>query len=294
MPANRSRTLEWRRCLKQVYERGGALEIALAPSYEENGGVGRHLVWRVKMLALSEKEIVVEQPMTLGQPIEIKAGLDLVAILAIGQNRWMFWTKNLGPISQTPSGRRSATALRLEMPKSVERCQRRNYYRVETATLRLPEVEVWPLLDPKSVLVAERANELRFEADRDGPEKATDPEWADFNSDAIMPEVGPKFTAILLNIGGGGFGLRVTPADRQALARHKLFWVRFSLPPELTTPVCATGKLVHTNVDSTQHTYAGMAFDFSFNPVHQRFVVEQITRYISRQQDAALRQQGAA
>jgi c-di-GMP-binding flagellar brake protein YcgR len=286
--------MEWRRCLQQVCERGGALEIALAPNYEENGAVGRHLIWRVKLLALTDKEIIVEQPTTLGQPIEIKAGLDLVAILAIGQNRWMFWTKNRGPVNHSINGRRTVSALRLEMPASVERCQRRNYYRVETASLKLPEVEVWPLLDPKSVLVAERANELRFQADRDGPRAADDPEWAEFNSDSIMPEVGPKFTAILLNIGGGGVGLRVKPADNQALSRHKLFWLRFTLPPELRTPICATGKLVHTNVDSTQHTYAGMAFDFSFNAVHQRFVVEQITRYISRLQAAAMRQQGAA
>jgi hypothetical protein len=96
-----------------------------------------------------------------------------------------------------------------------------------------------------------------------------------------MPEVGPKFTATLLNLGGGGLGLRVRPHDAPALGRHKLFWLRFSLPPGLTTPICATGKLAHTNVDSTQHTYAGMAFDFSFNPGHQRLVVAQVCRYIT-------------
>ena len=110
MPANRSRTMEWRRCLKQVCERGGALEIALAPSYEDNGGVGRHLIWRVKLLAVTDTEFVVEQPTTLGQPIEIKAGLDLVAILAIGQNRWMFWTRNHGPVNHSINGRRTVSA----------------------------------------------------------------------------------------------------------------------------------------------------------------------------------------
>ena len=89
---------------------------------------------------------------------------------------------------------------------------------------------------------------------------------------------------MLLNIGGGGLGLRVRPDDAQSLARHKIFWLRFTLPPELTTPICATAKLAHTNVDSTQYTYAGMAFDFSFNPVHQRFIVEQICRFIAMQQ----------
>jgi hypothetical protein len=103
-----------------------------------------------------------------------------------------------------------------------------------------------------------------------------------------MPEVGPKFTATLLNIGGGGVGVRVRPEDVQTLTRFKLFWLRFSLPPALATPICATGKLAHTNVDSSQHVYAGMAFDFSFNPVHQKFVIEQIRAAIARQQEAQL------
>jgi hypothetical protein len=37
-----------------------------------------------------------------------------------------------------------------------------------------------------------------------------------------------------------------------------------------------------------------MAFDFSFNPQHQRFVVEQICRYINMQQRAQLADRGAA
>src|SRR5262249_24763111 len=84
----------------------------------------------------------------------------------------------------------------------------------------------------------------------------------------------------------GGVGLRVSPEDSQIVARHKLFWMRINLLPALTTPVCATGKLVHSHMESNHDTYAGLAFDFSFNPVHQRFVVDQICRYISIQQKA--------
>ena len=99
--------------------------------------------------------------------------------------------------------------------------------------------------------------------------------------DSTLPDVGPKFITTLLNIGGGGMGLRVEPSAAHALGHHKIFWLRFCLPPELKTPICATGKLVHTHVDSQQFTYAGMAFDFTFNPGHQRFVVDQICRYIA-------------
>lgn len=286
MPANRSRTMEWRRCLKQVHQRRGALDIAVARNYQDNGGDGRHLIWRVRLLEVTDREIIVEEPKTLGQVIHLRQGIELIAIMAIGQNRWMFTTANLGPTSHPANGSKTTHALRLAMPRSVQRCQRRSHYRVQTASLNLPDVEMWPLLDAKSVVIAERANELRFRADRDGQAGRTHGAGAE----ETMPEVGPKLTATLLNIGGGGVGLRVKPADAQVLTRHKLFWLRFSLPPELNTPICATGKLVHTSVDSTQHTYAGVAFDFSFNPNHQQHVVDQICRYISIQQQSQFEQ----
>ena len=304
MPANRSRTTEWRRCLHQLHERGGALEIAIARDYEQDGEMGSHLVWRVRILGLTEREIMLEQPMALGQDIRLAAGLQLIAILSIGQNRWMFRTQVIAPIAHQFDSRRDTQAIRVIMPSNVERCQRRNYYRVETATLRLPEVHAWPLLDPRSVLLAEHANELlAAEIDRHGPElpPAEQPvhpgsqlgsgqgsgqgsllSFTDHES--TLPDVGPKFTTTLLNIGGGGMGLRVEPSAAHALGHHKLFWLRFCLPPELKTPICATGKLVHTHMDSQQFTYAGMAFDFTFNPAHQRFVVDQICRYIAIQQ----------
>jgi hypothetical protein len=89
---------------------------------------------------------------------------------------------------------------------------------------------------------------------------------------------------MLLNLGGGGVGLRIDPSDAHMLNRHKIFWMRFALPPAQRTPICASAKLVHTHMESNHDTYAGMAFDFSFNPSHQKFVVDQICRYIAMQQ----------
>ena len=291
VPANRSRTLEWRRCLRQVFERNGALEIAVAQNSAESE-VAQHLIWRVRMLSLTENEIVVEQPVALGQLIQIDRGIELVVVLSIGQNRWMFSTTNLGVFQFGLSDRRTTPALRLKMPEHVQRCQRRNHYRVETASLTLPVVECWPLLDPRSVLVAERAYEIQYDLEQTrlrGGDSAGSPP---FDYDAVMPEVGPKFSGSLLNLGGGGIGLRVGPSDSQALARYKLLWIRLSLPPALTTPICATGKVVHTHIESNHDTYAGLAFDFSFNPSHQRFVVDQICRYIAVQQRSQVQNSG--
>ncbi len=285
MPANRSRTTEWRRCLQQLAQRQGGLEIAVSRDYAQ-GEDGRHLVWRVKLLQLTEEAMIVEQPMTLGQTIRLQPGIQMVVILSIGQNRWMFNTVNLGETTYQSDRHTTVAANRLSLPVSVERCQRRNYYRVNTASLNLPEVDVWPLLDAKSVLIAERMNELEFEAAQAGAEIQPSEGANPFDAEALMPDVGPKNPATLLNLGGGGIGLRFHEEDAQILSRHKLFWLRFRLPPELSTPICATAKLIHTHMELSQHTYAGMAFDFSFNPAHQRFVVDQICRYIAVQQQA--------
>lgn len=262
----------------------------MAREYDEQGP-GSHLIWRVRLLAISDSEIVVERPATLGRTIDLETGLQLVAIIAVGQNRWMFNTCNLGQCSHRGRDSREIESVRLSMPVTVQRCQRRNYYRVETAGVSLPEAEVWPLLDPKSVVLAERCNEILF---LDGDLQETDKDAdVSFDEKEVMPEVGPCFTGTLMNLGGGGVGLRVGPDDSQALLRHKLFWLRIALPPELVAPVCATAKVVHTHMDSAHHTYAGLAFDFSFNPGHQRIVVDQICRYIAMQQRAQMQRRAS-
>ncbi len=277
-------------------ERGGSLEVAISAPGQTAASRGgqtetaaipvsleghRHLVWRVRIISLTETEVVVEQPTTLGQVIDIGRGVAMIAILSIGQNRWMFHTTCQGGISVPQGERRSMPALRLTMPDSVQRCQRRNHYRVE-APLNLPMVDVWPLLDPRSVIPAERAHEIQFEIDMGRLNGQLDSVRMDF--DSVMPEVGPKFSGTLLNLGGGGVGLRIDPDDSQSLSRHKVFWLRFALPPAQRTPICASAKLVHTHMESNHDTYAGLAFDFSFNPSHQKFVVDQICRYIALQQ----------
>ena len=290
MPASRSRTNEWRRSLQQVFERGGAIEFAVArpEAAGESDDLHEHaagsdLVWRVKVLQLTDEYMSVEAPMALGRNIDIETGIELVGAISIGQNRWMFRTRNLG-LSTEESGRsRSQRALRLALPENVRRCQRRAR-RFDTRELKLPEAEVWPLLDPKSVLPAERAVRIAWEASQSG-----DPVDHDgIRSDAVMPTVGPRFSATLMNLGGGGIGLRVDSDAAVALGRHRVFWIRMPLTPELDVPVMATGKIVHTHIDSMHRTYAGVAFDFTFNTEHQQLVADQISVYIERLQATQL------
>ena len=283
MPASRSRTQEWRRSLKQIHERGGAIEFAVAhPEQKDINDPADHasatdLVWRVKIIDMNETEIMVESPMALGRDIHIDEGTCLVGAIAIGQNRWTFRTTNLGSFED--ARHKIHPGLRLKMPDHVDRSQRRRI-RVDTQTVNLPKAEVWPLLDPKSVIPTERANELSFEAMKNG--ESFDSSSTD---ESIMPTVGPKFMATLANLGGGGIGLIIEPEDAATFGRHRVFWFRLNLSPELSIPVCATGKVVHTHIDSTQRTYVGIAFDFSFNHAHQDILASQIAYYIDARQE---------
>lgn len=282
MPASRSRTNEWRRCLQQIFERGGAIEIAIAhpdsSSLEPLAHVsGGDIVWRVRVVDLTEDEVVVEQPCALGRSIDFAPGIDLVGAIAIGQNRWTFRTTHIR--QSELRGPRPIRVMRIRMPDHVERSVRRQL-RLDTTGVRLPQIDIWPLLDPKSVVIAERYNEVAFEASLQG-----EPYREPSEPDAIMPTVGPRFEATLMNLGGGGVGLRVEPEDAMQFSRHRVFWLRANFRPELEVPVCCTGKVVHTHIDSAMRTYAGVQFDFSFHPAHERFVAEQIRRYIMTQQE---------
>jgi c-di-GMP-binding flagellar brake protein YcgR len=282
VPASRSRTERWRDCLRQVHERDGALEVSIptarpqAPDAQA-GWPPADLIWRVRILSLSETEILVEQPSAAGAFIDLQSGVRLIAVMAIGQNRWMFHTRVLGPGSG--GGRTGPTrTVRLAMPTTVERCQRRNFFRISTAELSLPLVECWSLLDPTSVGPAEVANRAHIlELLDSGPAAAAKPA----DEPVILPEVGPKFAARLMNIGGGGAGLILNPSESQAIDRARLYWMRVHLMPHIPAPIGITARLVHTHVDSTQSVYVGMAFEWSFNAAHRDFVVEQICRCVS-------------
>jgi len=277
MPASRSRTTEWKRSMQQIFERGGTLEVAVVASHGTPASPadtvdmvrGGDLVWRLKIAALEEESVVVEAPVMLGKHIPIKDGAQLIGAISIGQNRWKFKTEKIGDCAV--SGTR-VPALRLRLPDDVERCMRR-FTRFETGGLNLPLVHTWPLLDPRSVVAAEQASDAAWHAAHTAlhsgePVPAPVP--------LPMPHVGPHFPAVLVNIGGGGAGLRVESTDAAALGRHRVFWLQIELGVQAPLPICVTAKLVHTHLDSLQRTYAGLSFDFTFHLPHQQAVANQI------------------
>jgi c-di-GMP-binding flagellar brake protein YcgR len=268
-------------------QREGAIEVTIPTS---KGATGQSdsseqadLIWRVRIVSVTDDEIVVEQPNAAGQPIELAPGVPLIAVMAIGQNRWMFRTSVLPALPRTGTPTRSTRSMRLAMPDDVERCQRRNFYRISTAELSLPRVECWPLINPSSVVAAEVANRaLIMDQINSGGSSRID------DDSLLLPEVGPRFNARLVNLGGGGAGLLIERGEASAADRARLFWMRVNLMPTIPAPIAMTARLVHTHIDSSQNLYAGMAFEWAFHAAHRDFVVAQITRYVTQLQKQRL------
>lgn len=266
MPANRSRTERWRESLHQIYERNGGLEISLARA--PGADSGPDLLWRVRLLGITDQELLVEAPAAAGKSVSIAPGSNLVVVMAVGQNRWMFHSKVLGAGQGT---------LRLVMPDRVERCQRRDFLRISTAAVNPARVQCWRLLDPSTVVAAEVANKGQVLDLENGV--GVPP--LDMNTETmLLPTVGPEFHARLLNIGGGGVGLLVDKSEASALDRCRYLWMKIDLRPEIPAPIGLTARLVHVHTDHEHNVYAGVAFEFSFNASHRDFVTSQIGRYV--------------
>lgn len=293
MPAARSRTEHWRDSLRKVYERGGALEISVDRGSQADlatpEGTGADLdsgvdvVWRCKIVHMTEQSIVVENPAAFGASVPFFPGVALIGGLTVGQNRWMFHTKTLAT-RPGPRGDAVGSSLVLAMPENVERCTRRSFFRISTADLRLATVQCWPLLDPTSIAAAEAANRAHInDLLTTGGTPGVDPSQG---SDALLlPEVGPMFKASLLNVSGGGLGLVVNQTDSSALNSRPYIWMRVDLRPQIPAPVAVTCRVAHTHIDSSQCIYAGLAFDFSHNPSHRKFVIERFCGYVEALQN---------
>ncbi len=283
MPATRSRTENWRSLLDTVAERGGALELSVERPAEPGAEPRPDLVWRVRLLRINESDILVECPSAAGTSLRLRPETPVLVALSVGQNRWMFHSTVLGGwAGPLPGSGHRVETIALSMPERVERCSRRAFFRISTGSMNLASVRCWPLLDPTSAVAAEQANQRAFAsaAARHGHAGLTlRPAELDEPA-ASMPHVGPGFTAQLLNISGGGLGLILPPGDNP-FNRHKFFYLSLDLRPDLPEPVTLTARVAHSHLDSHQHTHAGLAFDFTFHPAHQRFVTDALTGYLN-------------
>lgn len=255
----------------QIRDRGGSIELAVRPV---DGASSADLVLRARVLDLDANEIRVETPMTLGMPVVFTPGLSLVAIIAIGQNRWRFDTSCLG---FTPHRSDECAALRLAAPARVKRCQRRTDERMDASGLTMPCVDLWPLLEPNSVTPAQRLTAMNFKREVDGLD---DGAASSIDGD-LLPTLGPCVHGRLVNLGGGGLGVTVGVDASSIVMRHAIWWMQFSLEPMVRTPVCSAARMAHRHLRSDRSVYCGMCFDFAVNPGHRQTVSGQIRRAIA-------------
>lgn len=296
MPATRSRTENWRQTLQGIFDKGGALEITPArygdmsdPEHDPSAAENPNLIWRVRILSLTDEYVVIEQPTALGHPVKLNEGVELVGLIAIGQNRWMFKTRILGPTAGSLGGGRSIPGYKLAAPESVERCQRRNFYRISTVGLVLPEVEIFELIDPASAVIAETASKCNILDLQESMIAACKPRA----NQCVMPEVGPSARGTLVNIGGGGVGILFDAKEALAFDTNKLYWLQIGLSPHIPAPLAVSGRVRHTHIDSAQRIYAGIAFEFGHNPGHEKFIVDQLLRYVAQIQREQLKRTSA-
>ncbi len=268
----------------------------MARAFEDGGAdadpavdaVAKNLIWRVRILDLTEDEIVIERPSTLGEAINIEDNVELVGVMAVGQNRWMFHTRKLGNTLKALNRSKSVQAIRIAAPRKVERCQRRSFYRISTAGLILPRVLCWPILDPLTISAAERGVQTRIQMLEEGHVIARIGEPEDT---LVTPEVGPSFWSALVNVGGGGVGLVVEPNEPVAAPDQSLLWLNIDLQPQIPAPIGVAGRVVHVHRDSEQRSYIGVAFEFSPASSHKRFIVDRICKYVTEVQREQLRRQ---
>lgn len=268
MGPNRQKTQRWQDTLRQVKEGGGSIEISI------DGGPGdamlRDLVWRVRLLELHEREMLIAQPSAARRTINLDEGCPLVGAMTVGQNRWMFHTSVLRYEGTGPR-----RAVWVEMPETVERCRRRAFHRISSAEIHLPEVSVSPLRDRASAVPVEIASR-----------HASSEDVGRSHNPLGIPDVGSAFPARLQNIGSGGLGLVVSPEHASALHQSSLFWIRLPLEGPDAAPLLITARLSHVRMDSSRDAHAGLAFDFSMDPDHEAFVGERILEYAGSKQRA--------
>ncbi|MCE9619295.1 MAG: flagellar brake protein [Planctomycetes bacterium] len=271
MSATRSRNTDWKKSLQQVLDRQRMLELAV--EREPGADEGVDIIWRSQMLALHDNMIEVESPSAIGRTIKLREGVKLNAAFVVGQNRFAFRTSILPKPPHFPH----SLSLFLAQPESIERCHRK-HDRFDLQGLQLPKATLWTLTDPRSVSLAERANELAFEAVSRGENAVPDADHS------MMPELGAPIEGTLMNVSGGGVGIQFAPSEAAAISRNRSFWIRIAMGKANPVPIVCRGKLLHTHIDSMQNTYAGIVFDFSFNPAHQKTVAAQIALYVERVQ----------
>lgn len=196
---------------------------------------------RTLLLSVEEDEsLVVALPATAeeAQPLRRAAALDVVTLS--GGQRWVGRCRVLGPVYHQLNDQRRVLALRLGPAEHVRSAQRREFFRAETAAIDMAPVRLTQV-EPK-------------------PDDPAEP-----------------FEARLLNLSGGGIGIRLERSSADMICGGRRFACHFQLPAD-TEPIDVQVSLVHVEQAHERALYLGMAFDFA-SETQRRRIQDQIVRF---------------
>lgn len=255
----------WYEKLGAICQRGGVVEMTdVAPSGRDRLAPTH----RVRLLACTPEEIVVEMPRGGDAGVYLEPGSTLRILLVDAVGRWEFNTLVTGARIY-PSGREGRTmGLRLAPPSTVRSAQRRSYFRVSTESMAIKLVRLVPVEPAKPASAAH------------------DPQEHHPDSPLFPPQA---FTARLLNIGGGGIGVQAPARVAAQVNVVQRYACRLELPI-LSEPLEAPVRVVHrAPVDGGAH-YLGLRFDQE-DPAERRKCIDEICRFTAWMQRLNLHRQ---
>ena len=275
---------QWEQLVEELEAHNGSVELGLPGAFEADIAAAADPAtdeteipksWRVRLLATHNDQWIVERPPIVGRHTGgLIPGVTLIGVIVKKSKRWSFRTSILRSELFELNAHNRVPALRLSPPRDIGSDQRRHFYRVSTIGAGVPPVNIWPLLDPASCIVAEDATQLRH---------LNEALMAGLDQPA-PPQLGDGFVGNLVDISAGGVALSVSHNYAKVFDKHHLFWLELMLATNVH-PLVLAGEPVHVRHDRVTATLnIGMSFYHEHNEGYRRFIQENICRYAAWEQ----------
>lgn len=260
-------TQPWEECLAELNKRDGAVEITglSAQRHPSNDSAKQNVApsFRVRLLAWRPTGLVVDRPTNPEEAHYFQQGAVVRVLVVDGPARWELLTTVSSRVRFRLNEQSVVSAIVLTRPHEVNSVQRREFFRVSTAAVKIPPVTLKPIL-PKPVVGG--AN------------------------DEAEPVFGPQprllqFNGKLVNAGGGGMGVEASNDVAFTLNLCRRYHCVVELP-SMDQPLEVDCTLVHLETIANQMHYLGLRFETA-NAAARRRVEDQIchfTSWLQRQQ----------
>ncbi len=269
---------EWTQLVQTTEKRNGVMELRADPAHHDLPPEQR-VSHRVRLIQVRPDGWIVERPFSLKGEGTISPGMRLCGMLGVGAARWGFETEALEAIRHQLNAQASVPALRLAPPMNVRSAQRRAFFRVPMLAAEPARATVWPLLDIRSAVQAERANLFEHKAEGSGQAMPV-----------RSPDLGSPMDGRILDLSAGGLAVLVGTERQQEIEPHECFWIEMNLPG-LGLPLRAVGRKVRCASETPESLTLAMAFTFTHHRAHETFVTDTLCRVAAGEQRRQLQRQ---